>query len=155
MNKELFAKTAKKNYPKKPKVRNAIVAFLSGGLVAIIGQVILNIILNYTDYTLEEALPFVSITIIIITVILTGFGVYDKIGQICGAGLFIPISGFANSMASSAIESRSEGLVYGVGGNMFKLAGTVIVYGVVATYILGIIRFLLSLGGITIWVVLG
>ena len=65
-------------------------------------------------------------------------------------GLFIPISGFANSMASSAIESRSEGLVYGVGGNMFKLAGTVIVYGVVATYILGIIRFLLSLGGITI-----
>lgn len=150
MNKELFAKTAKKNYPKKPKVRNAIVAFLSGGLVAIIGQVILNIILNYTDYTLKEALPFVSITIIIITVILTGFGVYDKIGQICGAGLFIPISGFANSMASSAIESRSEGLVYGVGGNMFKLAGTVIVYGVVATYILGIIRFLLSLGGITI-----
>lgn len=150
MNKEQFNRVVKKNYPKKPKLRNAVVAFISGGLVAVFGQTILNVLLQLTDYTVEEAIPFVSIIIIIITVLLTGFGVYDKMGQIFGAGLFIPISGFANSMASSAIESRSEGLIYGVGGNMFKLAGTVIVYGVVTTYILGIIRYLLSLGGIII-----
>jgi stage V sporulation protein AC len=150
MNKAQFQKVADKHYPKKPKLRNAIVAFLSGGMMAIIGQTVLNTILHFTDYDVKEALPFVSISFIIATVILTGFGVYDKLGQIFGAGLFIPISGFANSMASSAIEAKSEGLVYGIGGNLFKLAGTVIVYGVVTTYILGIIRFLLSLGGINL-----
>lgn len=81
---------------------------------------------------------------IILSVILTGFGVYDKIGQWAGAGSAVPVTYFANAMASSAIEHRSEGLVLGVGGKMFKLAGPVIVFGVVAAFIVGILHFLFN-----------
>jgi stage V sporulation protein AC len=74
--------------------------------------------------------------------LLTGMGVYDKIGQFAGAGSMIPITGFANSLASAALEHRSEGIVLGVASNMFKVAGAVIVYGVVIAYILGVIHYL-------------
>jgi stage V sporulation protein AC len=79
-------------------------------------------------------------TLIFISVLLTGLGVYDRIGQFAGAGSAVPVTGFANSIAASAIEHRAEGYVLGVGGNMFKLAGSVIVFGVVSAFIVGIIR---------------
>ena len=87
--------------------------------------------------------PTVAI-LIILSVLLTSIGVYDKIGQWAGAGSAVPVTGFANSMASAAIEHRSEGLVLGVGANMFKLAGSVIVFGTVAAFVVGIIRLICS-----------
>lgn len=96
--------------------------------------------------TKEAASPTVAV-MILISIILTCFGVYDKISQFAGAGTAVPVTGFANSMCSAALEHRAEGLVLGVGANMFKLAGSVIVFGVVAAFIIGIIYACLGFGG--------
>lgn len=131
----------KENKP-KPKISNLFLAFIGGALVSIIGQLIMDGIVRYTSLSRSEAVTPMIICIIAITCLLTGLGVYDKLAKIFGAGLFIPISGFANSMCSPALESKHEGLIYGIGSNMFKLAGSVLVYGVVATYVVGIVRFI-------------
>ena len=83
------------------------------------------------------------ITLIFISSLLTGLGVFDKLVTLCGAGLIIPITGFAHSTTSSAMEYRKEGLVNGIGSNIFKLSGTVILYGVISSYIFGIIRYII------------
>lgn len=127
------------------KLRNAIVAFVVGGLLAVASQFLFEILQSTLDFSKSNASSLVIIIIIILTSFLTGLGVYDSLAQFCGAGLFIPISGFANSLASSALESKSEGLIYGIGSNMFKLAGSVITYGIVSVYILGIIRYFLNI----------
>ena len=80
-------------------------------------------------------------TLIFIAALLTGFGVYDKIGQFAGAGAGVPVTGFANSIASAALEHKTEGIVLGIATNMFKLAGSVIVFGVVSAYVVGLIRY--------------
>lgn len=127
------------------KLRNAIVSFVVGGLLAVASQFLFEILQSTLDFSKSNASSLVIIIIIILTSFLTGLGVYDSLAQFCGAGLFIPISGFANSLASSALESKSEGLIYGIGSNMFKLAGSVITYGIVSVYILGIIRYFLNI----------
>lgn len=96
--------------------------------------------------SLEAASPTVAV-LILISVILTCFGVYDKLAQWCGAGTAVPVTGFANSMCSAALEYRSEGIVLGMATNMFKLAGSVIVFGVVAAFIIGIVYIFLGHGG--------
>lgn len=95
----------------------------------------------------KEAAPPTSSMMILLAVILTCIGVYDKVAQWAGAGTAVPITGFANSMCSAALEYRSEGLVLGVGANMFKLAGSVVVFGVVAAFIIGVIYAILGVGG--------
>ena len=97
------------------------------------------------DIKEKEATPMMIITIVLAAAILTGLGIYDRIGKKAGAGTFIPITGFSNSMTSSALEAKSEGLVTGIGANMFKLGGTVITFGIVASFILGGIRYVISL----------
>ena len=131
-----------KEHKPKPKFSNLIMAFLGGTIISILGNFIIDMLVRYSDLSKSEAVPPMIIIIIGLTCLLTGLGVYDKLATIFGAGLFIPITGFANSMCSSALESKHEGLVYGIGSNMFKLAGSVLVYGVVATYTLGLIRFI-------------
>lgn len=143
MNQKQLKDTAKKHVPRQAKVKNAFVAFISGGCVALVGQVLLDIYSNVLGFEKASALSLMVVTIILITAITTGLGVYDKVAQICGAGLFIPISGFANSLTSSAMEGRTEGPIYGIGSNMFKLAGSVITYGVVAALVFGSIRYIM------------
>lgn len=149
MNKQRFDDIVKKTEDKKDKLGRALIAFVSGGMVAIIGQLffdLYNIILNVNE---KDSLTLMLVTIIFIAALLTGIGVFDKIAQRCGAGTFIPISGFANALTSSALESKSEGLIYGIGSNMFKLAGSVITYGIVSAYILGIFRYVIFvIGGV-------
>lgn len=145
MEHQNFQQLAAQARPKTKKLRNAIVAFLSGGVVALLGQGLLDLYKTWFDMDAKEATTPMIITVILITVILTGLGIYDRMGQFCGAGLFIPISGFANAMASEAIESRHEGPVFGIGSNMFKLAGSVITYGIVSAYLVGIIRYFFHL----------
>ncbi|MGM7721313.1 stage V sporulation protein AC [Metabacillus sp. Hm71] len=131
-----------KNYqPKPPYFLNCLKAFIIGGLICLLGQCVQNFYMNVMNFSEKDAGNPTVATLILISALLTGFGIYDKLGQFAGAGSAVPVTGFANSMASAAIEHRSEGIVLGVATNMFKLAGSVIVFGVVAAYIVGMIRY--------------
>lgn len=139
---------AKEREPKRPVLLNCVKAFFVGGIICTIGQVLQMIFMKYFGFNEKTAgNPTVAI-LIIISVLLTGFGVYDHIAQWGGAGTAVPVTGFANTIASAAIEHRSEGYVLGVGGNMFKLAGSVIAYGVFSAFVVAIIKLAIkALGG--------
>lgn len=129
---------------KKASFKNKLIAFISGGIIGALGQFLLEFYMHQLNLTQSQAAAPLAMTFILIAALLTGLGIYDKLGQICGAGLFIPITGFSNSLSSCALESKSEGLIYGIGCNMFKLAGSVLTYGIVAAYTLGILRYFLG-----------
>lgn len=134
---------AKQIEPKRPVFMNCVRAFLSGGLICVLGQLIEEMFVRWGGFDHKTAASPTVAILILISVILTSFGVYDKIAQWAGAGTAVPVTGFANSMSSSALEHRSEGLVLGVGASMFQLAGSVIVFGVVAAFIVGIVHIIL------------
>ncbi len=139
---------SKQKEPKRPVLRNCIRAFLVGGTICFIGQLLQFFFIKFFDFTEENAGDPTSAVLIITAILLTGLGVFDHIAQWAGAGTAVPITGFANSIASAAIEHRSEGYVLGVGGNMFKLAGSVITYGVVSAFVVAIIRLLAEYLGV-------
>jgi stage V sporulation protein AC len=123
-------------------LKNCLRAFVSGGLICLLGQAIQQMFIHWGGFNEKKAGDPTVAVLILISVILTSMGVYDKIAQWSGAGTAVPVTGFANTMASSAIEHRSEGLVLGVGAKMFKLAGPVIVFGTVAAFIVGILHWI-------------
>jgi stage V sporulation protein AC len=134
--------------PKRPVITNCIKAFFVGGIVCTFGQALQMMFIKYFNFTETTAGNPTVAVLIIISVILTSLGVYDHIGQWAGAGTAVPVTGFANTMASAAIEHRSEGYVLGVGGNMFKLSGSVIVYGVFSAFVVALIKIIIkALGG--------
>lgn len=136
---EEYQQIAKQAEPKRHLLRNCLRAFLVGGLICVIGQLVQTGFVEWFGFDKKDAgNPTVAI-MILLSVLLTGFGVYDKIAQWAGAGSAVPVTGFANAMASSAIEHRSEGFVLGVGGKMFKVAGPVIVWGTVAAFAVAIV----------------
>ena len=138
----------KKLEPKRPVVKNCIKAFFVGGFICVLGQGLQWMFINWFGFKEINAGNPTAAVLIITSVLLTGLGVYDHIGQWAGAGTAIPVTGFANSMASAAIEHRSEGYVLGVGGNMFKLAGSVITYGVFSAFVVAIIKITIQwIGG--------
>ena len=140
LSEKYYKKTLKEHEVKPKYFMRVILAFGFGGLISLIGQAILELAkLQFTD---DESKKIMLLTVIFVAIILSGFGLYDKIGQIAYAGTIIPITGFANSVASSAMEYRPEGLILGIGANTFKLAGSVIVYGIVGTIVFGLIRIL-------------
>jgi stage V sporulation protein AC len=147
MDEKEYKKVAKKHEPPRPIVKNCLKAFLVGGTVCLIGQAIQEAFMAGFDMTSKEASNPTVAVMILISVILTCLGVYDKMAQWAGAGTAVPVTGFANSMCSAALEHRAEGLVLGVGANMFKLAGSVIVFGVVAAFVVGIVYAFLGFGG--------
>lgn len=118
-------------------------AFVIGGLICAIGQLLIEL---YIMWGVEKELAFSlgSSTLVAAAAILTGIGVYDKIGRFAGAGSTVPITGFSNAMVAPAVEFRSEGLIYGLGAKMFLIAGPVVVNGVLASVVIGVIRFLLG-----------
>lgn len=130
--------------PKSPLLKDCINAFLIGGLVCTIGEVFRTIYLN-AGADKQDAKSLTCLTLIAITAILTGLGVFDKIAKVAGAGTIVPITGFANSVVSPAMEFQTEGRVLGTGANMFKLAGPVIVYGCGAATLYGLIAYIFKL----------
>lgn len=131
---------AKAREPKRPVLKNVIRAFIAGGVICTIGQGLQMIFMKYFGFSeVTAGNPTVAV-LIIISVLLTGFGVYDHLAQWAGAGSAVPVTGFANTVASAAIEHRTEGYVLGVGGNMFKLAGSVIAYGVFAAFLVALVK---------------
>ncbi|MFC8687643.1 stage V sporulation protein AC [Brevibacillus porteri] len=145
MTKQLYQQQASKFQPKRNVLLNSFRAFWVGGTICLLGQAIQNMYITFFGFTEKTASNPTVATLIFLSVLLTGLGVYDNIGQYAGAGSAVPVTGFANSIASAAIEHRSEGLVLGVGGNMFKLAGSVIVFGVVAAFLAGILKSLINM----------
>jgi|SRR5690625_1542527 len=129
---------------KRPIVKNCIKAFLVGGLICTFGQVITTFYIYFFDFTEKTAGNPTVATLVIITMFLTGFGLYDPLGQFAGAGTAVPVTGFANAVISSAIEHRTEGFILGVGMNMLKLAGPVIAYGVFTAFVIGILKTLVT-----------
>lgn len=148
MNKLSYKNVVSKGKEKSNgKLTRLVLAFMGGAIIAFIGQGLYDLYLFVFNINEKDSLSLMLVTIIFISALLTGFGLFDKLGQIFGAGTFVPISGFSNSLTSAALESRAEGLIYGIGSNMFKLAGSVITYGIVSAYIFGLIRYLIMFVG--------
>lgn len=146
MNKEEYQKFIK-NYTQKPKrLENALTAFLVGGTIGSLSELLLQLYGLWFHLPRKESGVMVILTLIIIASTLTALGIFDILVTKVKSALIIPITGFAHSITSAALEYRTEGLVLGIGANIFKLAGTVILYGVVAVYIFGLLR-LIIIGG--------
>ena len=128
------------------KIRNACIAFLIGGLMGVLGNFLVDAYSYYFDLSSKDASVFMIITLVFLGCFLTCLGFFDKWVNFAKCGLIIPITGFAHAMMSAALEYRKEGLVTGIGANMFKLAGSVIIFGVVSAYIFGILRIII-MGG--------
>lgn len=143
MEKNKYKDLVTKHTPKENRLYNGMLSFLVGGFMGIIGQLLLELYSYVLNIPTKEAGTFMIITLIFIGCLLTCFGFFDKWVNFAKAGLIVPITGFAHSMMSAALEYRREGLVTGLGANMFKLAGTVIIFGVVSAYAFGLIRILL------------
>lgn len=137
--------------PATPYVLNAFKAFVVGGLICVIGQAISYFYMIFFDFTEKTVGNPTVATMVFISMILTGFGLYRKLGQFAGAGSAVPVTGFGNAIVSAAIEHRSEGLVLGVGSNMFKLAGSVIVFGTVSAFFVALIKTILVMMGVVEW----
>lgn len=138
-----------KKSPNSPILKNCFLAFMIGGLICTIGQIILNIC-KERGFDTQTSGTIVSIVLIGIAAFLTGLNLFNKIGKIAGAGSLIPITGFANSIVSPAMEYKSEGYVMGVGGKMFTVAGPVLVFGISASILVGIVYLIFNTQGITL-----
>ncbi len=138
---QAFDVAAKENAPKPPYVKHAFAAFCVGGGICVFAQVMIDYFLSL-GMTQSEAAATETIVLIFLTALLTALGIFDKIGRIAGAGTFVPITGFANSIVSSAIEFKAEGWIFGLGANMFKVAGPVLVYGITSSWIVGIVYYI-------------
>ena len=146
MEKKEYQKIVDKYTPNEPRLRNALVAFIIGGLMGVLGNFLIEAYSYYFDLSTKDASVFMIITLVFLGCFLTCLGFFDKWVNFAKCGLIIPITGFAHAMMSAALEYRKEGLVTGIGANMFKLAGSVIIFGVVSAYIFGLLR-LFVMGG--------
>lgn len=127
---------------------NMLKAFFTGGTICVIGQIILNFAKG-RGLDADMAGIWCSVTLVLLSVLLTGFNIYPKIGKFGGAGSLVPITGFANSVAAPAIEYKAEGQVFGIGCKIFTIAGPVILYGIMSSWALGLIYYLLKIMGVT------
>lgn len=130
--------------PARPILKNTVRAFLVGGAICLVGQAVQTLFVKYGGFTVQDAGNPTVAVMILLSVVATAFGVYDRFAQWSGAGSAVPVTGFANTMASAAMEYRSEGLVAGIGSNLFKLAGPVIVFGVVSAFFVSLIRYIVT-----------
>lgn len=137
-----YEQIEKKHEKKRPILRNCVVAFFVGGFICTIGQAITYFYIYFFNFTEQTAGNPTVATMIFLSMIFTGFGVYDRLGQFAGAGSAVPVTGFGNAVISAAIEHRTEGFVLGVGSNMFKLAGSVILFGVFSAFVVALVRFI-------------
>lgn len=137
--------------PTTPYLKNVFKAFLVGGIICTVGQAVSLFYIVFFDFTERTVGNPTVATLVFFSMLLTGFGLYKKIGQFAGAGSAVPVTGFGNAVISSAIEYKSEGLVLGVGSNMFKLAGSVVLFGVVSAFFVALIKVILVMVGVFTW----
>ena len=142
-----YKKIVDRHKPTEDRLMNAIVAFFIGGLIGAIGQLLIEFYSSWLQIPTQEASSFMIVTLIFVSCLFTALGFFDKWVTFAKCGLIIPITGFAHSMMSSGMEYKHEGPIFGVGANLFKLAGSVILYGIVAAWFFGMIRYFF-LGGV-------
>lgn len=147
MEKKMYQRIVDKHKPTETRAQNAFIAFVVGGLVGVIGQLLIELYQYWFDISSKDASVFMIVTLVFVASLCTALGFFDNFVNFAKCGLIIPITGFAHSMTSAGIEYRKEGPIYGLGMNLFKLAGSVILYGVVAAWFFGMIRYLLF-GGV-------
>lgn len=138
-----YQKLEQKHEFKRPVLKNCLKAFLVGGIICTIGQAITYLYIYFFNFTEQTASNPTVATMIFLSMILTGFGIYDRLGQFAGAGSAVPVTGFGNSVISACIEHRTEGFVLGVGSNIFKLAGSVVLFGVFSAFVVALIKTIL------------
>lgn len=142
--KENYQKIVEKNKAKEPKAKYAFIAFIVGGLMGALGQFLIDFYGRIFSLATADATVLMIMTLIFLACSLTALGVFDRLVKVGRMGLIIPITGFAHSIQSAALDYKKEGPIYGLGSNVFKLAGSVLLYGISAAYIFGIIRYLIG-----------
>lgn len=130
--------------PNENRLGNAVIAFICGGVLGFLAELLIECLMNWFNLSRTDSSIYMICIFILIACLFTALGFFDKLVTKFKCGLIIPITGFAHSVMSSSLDSKNEGLIYGIGSNMFKLAGSVIVYGIVSAFILGLIRYLLG-----------
>ena len=145
MTKETYKKYADARAPRSPLLRDCTRAFLVGGLICCIGQALTDIYTKLCGMEKQDAGTLTAATLVLVAAILTGFGVFDRIAKFAGAGTLVPITGFANSVVSTAIDAKSEGLILGVGAKVFSVAGPVLLYGTLAGTAYGVVYWVVGL----------
>lgn len=129
---------------KENKISNCFVSFICGGVMGFLSELIIECLMNWFKLSREISSIYMIVIFIFFACLFTALGFFDKLVTKFRCGLIIPITGFAHSVMSSSLDAKNEGLIYGIGSNMFKLAGSVIVYGIVSAFILGLIRYLIG-----------
>ena len=145
MKKDKYLEISKKHIPKEDIFKNAFISFLTGGIMGIIAEFLIEFYVTYFSIPSKEATVCMLITLIFVSSVLTCLGFFDKWVNFCKCGLIIPITGFAHATMSAALEYRKEGLVTGIGANMLKLSGAVIIYGIIGSFVFSLIRMLVGL----------
>ena len=144
MKNEKYELIAQDHKAPNPRLKNAIIAFVVGGLIGLLGEGIIELLCYFTHMSRNNAGTIMIVVMIFIASLSTALGFFDKLVTKFKCGLLIPITGFAHSMTSAALDYKREGPIYGIGANIFKLAGSVILYGIIAAWFFGMIRFLLG-----------
>lgn len=142
LDKKTYKKYANAHAPRSPIGKNCFNAFCIGGLICAIGQGLNDIYHLALGFSKDDAGLLASVTLVFVAVLLTAIGVFDEIAKVAGAGTLVPITGFANAVVSPAIDSKSEGLILGVGAKIFTVAGPVLLYGILSGAIYGIIYYI-------------
>ena len=145
IDKKDYNKYVKKVSPRSPIIKNCIWAFFVGGGICVFGQALIDLYKNLLSMDEKDAGLLCSVTLVFIAAVLTGVGIFDNVARHAGAGTLVPITGFANSVVSPAIDSKSEGYVLGVGAKIFTVAGPVLLYGTLAGTIYGVIYWVVGL----------
>jgi len=143
MNKEEYLKLVKSKVPKEPKLKNATAAFLTGGLIGFIGEVIINILMTSFGLSRVDSSFYLVIIIIVLATFLTAIGKFDNLVMKAKCGLVVPTTGFAHSVQACALDYKKDGFITGIGSNFFKLAGSVILYGIVSAIIFIVIEVMI------------
>ena len=143
MNNKEYDELIKEIIPKEHIFKNIMISFFSGGLMGLLAEFLSNIFISIFNCSINESYLLIFIVFVLIGSILTGIGIFDKVLSICKCGLMVPPTGFANSMTSAALDYKYEGFIKGIGGSIFKLTGSIILYGVLFGIIFGFIRSLI------------
>ena len=146
MTKEEYKKIVDKHTPKIDHTKSMSYAFFVGGFIGMLGQALIDLYIKVFNLTSKDAGTYMIVTLIFISSLLTSLGFFDKIIEKVRCGIIVPITGFAHAMTSAAIEYRKDGFILGLGSNIFKITGSVILYGVVSAYVFGLLRIVI-MGG--------
>ncbi len=140
MNKEEYKKFIKSKYPKEPKLKNMLISFLVGGFIGLVGQILSKLLMICFAISQVVSYSIVCLLLIFLASLFTGLGFFDDWVSFAKCGLIIPTTGFAHSMTSCALEYKKDGLITGIGANFFKLAGSVLLYGIISAFFLCLVK---------------